>query len=302
MQKTNVHKYIKKFLLIFIINTLFLGVLKAESMLEKLLPDSIYGWTRTGKDRYYDPESLYDYINGGAELFISYGFKEVISRTYSKDSQPDIKVDIFDMITSKNAFGVFTHSRESVEFNYGQGSQYFGGAILFWKDHYYISIIAHVENEESAEAIKMIAEEIDKSIPTQGELPDVLDLIPENALVRESVLYFHHYSWLNSYYYISDENIFNINKTTGAVLAKYGNPENRYYLLIVRYPDEKEAGSAFNNFTDVYFDKKPDSNLIQTEDNKWMAFELKKDYIICIFNAASREDALGLIEEPEEEY
>ena len=62
-----------------------------------LLPDSIDGWKKKTEDKFYTPENLYDYINGGAELYISYGFIEVISRTYYKENQPELKVEIFEM-------------------------------------------------------------------------------------------------------------------------------------------------------------------------------------------------------------
>jgi hypothetical protein len=34
-----------------------------------LLPDSIDDW-KLESDKYYNPETLYDYIDGGAELYI----------------------------------------------------------------------------------------------------------------------------------------------------------------------------------------------------------------------------------------
>ena len=112
-----------------------------ESDLTLLLPDNIEGWKVATNDQIYNSKNLYDYIDGGAELYLSYGFRRVISRRYSKIEQPDIIVDLFDMRTSQNAFGVFSHARETVDNTFGQGSQYTEGLLLFWKDYYYISIL-----------------------------------------------------------------------------------------------------------------------------------------------------------------
>ena len=56
-----------------------------------------------------------------------------MSKTYQKEGQPEIIVDLFDMGTSQNAYGVFSHARETVEQNFGQGSQYTEGLLIFWK-------------------------------------------------------------------------------------------------------------------------------------------------------------------------
>ena len=66
--------------------------------IKTLLPDSINEWKKKTEDKLYTPENLYDYIDGGAELYISYGFTEVVSRIYFKENQPEIKVEIFDIL------------------------------------------------------------------------------------------------------------------------------------------------------------------------------------------------------------
>ena len=65
------------------------------SDLATLLPDNLEGWIVTEKDRIYGRDNLYNYINGGAELYLSYRFKKVINRMYSAPKQPDILLDLF---------------------------------------------------------------------------------------------------------------------------------------------------------------------------------------------------------------
>ncbi|MEA1896209.1 MAG: DUF6599 family protein [Bacteroidota bacterium] len=110
-------------------------------------------------------------MNGGAELYISYGFKNVISRRYSKNDNSLIAVEIFDMVNSRNAYGVFTHVREEMDESYGQGSQLYDDAILFWKSRYYVSVVSLDVSEEAQLVIRKIAEYIDKAISETGELP-----------------------------------------------------------------------------------------------------------------------------------
>ena len=158
-----VMKHILAPLLYFLLNSLLIFNSGAFSMgetpsdLPKLLPDTLDGWKSAPDDQTYDRSNLYEYINGGAELFLSFEFNKMISRTFSRADQPEIIVDIFDMKSSQDAFGVFSHSRETIESTFGQGSQYTGGQLLFWKDIYYISILASPETDESRKAVSKLA-------------------------------------------------------------------------------------------------------------------------------------------------
>jgi len=112
------------------------------------LPDRLNGW-KLQEQTVYDDSTLYEYINGGAELYLSYGFEELLHLRYEQSDQPEIIVDIFHMGKSQQAFGVFSHSREVIDSTYGQGSQYTAGLLLFWKGPYYVSILASPETPAS---------------------------------------------------------------------------------------------------------------------------------------------------------
>lgn len=264
--------------------------------LSALLPPSIDGWTAARKDQHYDPKNLYEYINGSAELYRSYDFTTMISRTYTRPDEPDMVVDIFDMGSSRNAFGVFTHSRESVERDFGQGSQFYEGYLLFWKGAYLVSILASPETAASKAALPVLARHIEDAIGEDGPLPDALDLLPSEGLVEESLRYFHHYIWQNAHYYLADENLFQINDTTDALLAKYDQGDGRAILLLVRYPEGDDAREAHENFIDVYLRERRDAPVVQIEDGAWTASETWDNILAVVFNAPSEASALDLIE------
>ena len=266
------------------------------------LPKAIYEYEASGPFRYYYPESLFEYINGGAELFISYSFSQVLSRTYKRSGQPDIVVEIFDMVEPKNAFGVFSHGRERLDETYGQGSETYEGAILFWKDRYYVSIVSDVETSVSKIAIDKMARKIDKLIKSEGDLPEILSWIPEEQLVPESLFYFHHYVWLNAFFYISDDNFLHINENTDAVLAKYGLAESRYYLLMIQYESEDNANIAYQSFLDHYAPELKSEKAVKLEDGKWTGSRVKKDLLICVFNATKKEEVESLLEKASNKY
>jgi hypothetical protein len=211
-------------------------------------------------------------------------------------------VEIFDMEESKNAFGVFSHGREKLDATYGQGSEVYEGAILFWKDRYYISIVSEVETSISKIALGKMAKKIDKLIKNEGSLPPVVSWIPDDLLVPESVFYFHHYVWLNAFFYISDENFLNIDQNTDAVLAKYGPPDSRYYLAIIQYANTEEANKAYRNFLDHYAPELKDKAAVKLEDGKWTGSRVIHDILICVFNAPEKEQVESLLQKVNEKY
>lgn len=256
-----------------------------------IMPGQIKEWTSNEPDKVYSPETLYDYIDGGAELYLSYGMKEVASRIVSRDDD-EIRIEIFDMVETRNAFGVFTHTRTRNDRMYGQGSQHFTGALIFWKGPYFIAITANDDNESIQSAIKQIAGEIDAKIHIKGELPAIVDLLPDDGLEPDGFLYFHHYIWQNAYYYISNDNFLNIDSNTNAILAKYGNKENRYYLLIVQYPDATSAEKAVDSFREYFPEKRNSAG--QNSDSNWMGAACEQEYLVAVFHA-SQEDAVTIL-------
>ena len=238
----------------------------------------------------YTGKELYDYINGGAELYLSYGLVGMTGCKYTGEGLPQITVEIYEMTGSKNAFGVYTQSRDKEELDYGQGSQSFSDFILFWKDRYFVVVNTQEVVPESQKAIQYLAKLIDESIPETGDIPAVVNLLPKEELASAGFLYFHHYIWLNAYFFIADHNIINIDEQADAVLAKYGEANARSYLLAVEYPDEEKAIEAYKQLRDKYAPEcTPDNPFVQLEDKTWFTVWTKENKIGAIFNGASRE-------------
>jgi hypothetical protein len=238
---------------------------------------------------------LYGYIDGGAELYISYGFKEALSCTYKKENQPEVIAEVYDLIEPRNAFGVFSQTREIENLQLGQGAYSLPGAVFFWKDHYYFSLSSWESTPEAESFMLALGDYLDKKIPVTGELPPLLTLLPEEGLVPFGYLYFHHYIWLNSYYFIADNNLLNIDDNTDAVLAKYSGAENRQYLLLVLYRDKETAAKAFASFGRVFFPEGLTENCIRIEDKTWMAAIMRDNCIAAVFKGTTRESANQLL-------
>ncbi len=264
-----------------------------------LLPQEINGWQASGKDELYDPQTIFDYIDGAGEVYRSYNFRQLLARRYLKGGSPDIVADLFDMGTSTDAFGVFTHDLEGEDAGIGQGSTYNGGLLSFWKDRFFVSLYSEEETEDSRKALFALGEKVASSIKKEGKKPDIVSLLPSENLAEKSAHYFHNHLILNYHFYVSDENILLLDQQTEAALGIYRENGGKSYLLLVRYPEDNKASQAHQSFIQSYMPDATELGLVQTEDLKWTAVKLHQDFIIVVFNAPSRFLAKGTIEKIE---
>lgn len=268
-----------------------------KDILGNLLPQEINGWEAKEKDKLYDPQTIFDYIDGAGEVYRSYNFRLLLARRFSKSGQPDLVADLFEMASSKDAFGVFTHDLEGEDAGVGRGSTYKGGLLSFWKGRFFVSLYAEEETKDAKEALFALGDKVASSIEEEGEKPDIVVLLPEEALVEKSVHYFHNHLILNYHFYVSDENILLLDQETEAALGTYKEDNEKSYLLVVRYLDPSKASQAFQNFLKIYMPDAKEMGLVQTEDGKWTAARLKKDILVILFNGSSANYAKGLLEQ-----
>ncbi len=260
------------------------------------LPKEIKGWSKSAEDHFYTPQNLFEYIDGGSELYISYDFIRLLAQKYTNAEQDEITVDIFDMSDSFNAFGVFSHSRETIDSSIAPDveSEYASGLLTFWKGKYYISILAYPETEEKKSIVLSLGRLICDSIDEPSPKPPLITQIPTDNLVKTSIRYFHHYVWLNSHFFISTDNILKIEKDTEAVLAKYKEGNPGYFFLLVSYPDPTRASAAHQSFIKHYL---PDAagGIKKLEDNRWTGCTVRENRLYVVFNAPTAEKVNTLL-------
>jgi hypothetical protein len=270
-----------------------------EAGFGQFLPDEINGWNVEDDDRTYDPETIFDYIDGAGEVYRSYNFRTLYVRRYVKEGEPDIVADCFDMGTSEDAFGVFTHDLEGEEVGIGQGSAYNAGLLSFWKSHYFVSLYAEEETEKAKEAVLALGQKIAASIGEEGEKPDLISLLPGENLVEKSVHYFHNHTILNYHFFVADENILLLDQKTEVVLGTYERDDDRIRLLLIRYPETNEAAGAYKSFTKNYMPDAESPGLVQTENTLWTAAKVKERFLMIAFDCPTDLSARTLVQDVE---
>ncbi len=259
------------------------------------LPRQFKSWTAEPKDRLYDEETIYSYIDGGAELYKAYNMRQCLSRRYTATKEPSIILDIFDMGTPDDAFGVFTHDTDGNLIDIGQDARYRTGWLSFWKHRYFVSIYLEEETVAAEKAVKALGREVDASIAKKGFRPRILQKLPSEGLLSNSVRYLHHPLVLNYHFYISDENLLNLSPKTEALLANYQVGTAAARLLLISYTNLKVAKKSLKGFSKHYLPDADKTGFSKIENGKFAAAFLKGKLLTIILESDSRQLAEKLL-------
>jgi len=291
---------------VMMISTLMLprGIMggEKENMKPEItLPLEAAGWKWDGKDLNYNRRTIFDYIDGAGELYLAYNFQAVRVRRFEKPGQPSIIAELFDMASSEDAYGVFSYERQDEEAGIGQGSEFGGGLLRFWKGKFFVSVYAEGESPEVQPGILSVGREVANSIKTTGPAPQLISAIPDGktGLVEKAVRYLHSHVLLNQRFFIANQNILRLNAKTDAVLAPYLREGKKVNLLVIRYSTAQEAGEALQSFKKAYMPEAGEKENLQTEDKKWTGVRKQGEFVLIVFGAANEADARGFLQTTE---
>jgi hypothetical protein len=266
--------------------------------MKKLLPQEILTYKSDRKDEFYDRQTTFRYMDGAAELYRSFAFKLLLVRRYLKADAPAIIVELFDMGLAEEAFGIFTFETGGEEAGVGQGSDYGGGLLRFWRGKFFVNVYAEQETPSTKQDVLEIAKTIARSVGQEGQKPKLIHYLPEEGLSERSIRYFHLHQSLNYHYFVSHQNILRLGEKTNAVFASYLLPQtkDKTFLLLVQYPTRKLAAEALQSFVKAYMPEASTSKTVKTENGRWAAAQSHGEYVMVVFDAPDKEKAEELIQ------
>jgi hypothetical protein len=263
--------------------------------LSQLVPQEIDGFKAVETDGLYDHETLFQYIDGGAEVYRALNVRRVFARRYANASGSEIIADLFDMGSASDAFGAYHHDmREGENADIGQESEYADGTLAFWKGDFFVSIVALAENAESDRAVLELGRSISSKIGAVGEPPELRRLLPEQGLLSAQVHYFHTYDSFGRYHYLAEENILQLDRQTEGLLASYRSETGgaagsaRHVVLLVRYPSEEHAGRALEGLRERFHADAAAKGIGQTQSGEWFGVRSVDRLLIGVFDAPAQ--------------
>lgn len=201
----------------------------------------IKGWKANGDIITYKPSNLWEYIDGAANLYLAYDFRLLKLREIQKDDII-VTVEIYDMGTPINAFGIYTSERPDDISLLKIGSE----AViippynaLMLKDRFYVRVVIQ-QGELDQKKGQDILKDIDAFIPGSTDFPSELKLLPEKNRIRETMKY------------ITD-GYMGLSEIKNIVYADYkSSPKGVFRFFVMVLPDKEQVNKTWKTLAEKW--------------------------------------------------
>jgi len=137
---------------------------------------------------FYNPESLYQQIDGGADIYLLYDFKSLLHQDF-KSGAAELTVDIYDMGGTENTFGIYAAERSPTYKFVAIGAEGYRdkGVLNFLQDRYYVKLSGSGANADGL--LDQFARLLSGRIGGTRTLPALLERLPREHRVPHSEQY-----------------------------------------------------------------------------------------------------------------
>jgi len=204
---------------------------------EIVFPD-IKGWTLVQDYPVYYPESLWDYINGAADAYLSYLFEDLYIAEYKNKDGTIIKAEVYRHKSPEYAFGIYSIERTpEYDFqNYGTQGYAEESLVHFISGKHYVKVTTNAAGEEVQKAVVLVASTVAEMLGDPGSLPALLQSFPKNGKIAHSEKF------------ISD-NFLGHHFMSRVFTVDYVDGEEDFYLFIM----EKDTGEECKKIIEAYY-------------------------------------------------
>ncbi len=268
-----------------------------SAALEGALPVEMAGWKADGPAAHYDAETIFDYIDGHGEIYLAYGMRSCTARRFEgPPAEGGVLLDVFEMGSAADAFGIFTHARDGEVAGIGEESSFGAGTLAFWKGSTFVSITAERSTGRSRAAVLALGRAAAAGIARSGSRPKLVDRRPAAGLEKRSVVYLRHPIILSAHLDLAG-NVLGVSPETPAALGRYRRAGDTGWLLLVQHSSEKEAEAARKAFSAAFLEK---AGVTGRADGWWAVSPLRGaegPATAVVVRASSRELAERLLQD-----
>ncbi|MCX7983911.1 MAG: hypothetical protein N3A63_03295 [Bacteroidetes bacterium] len=126
----------------------------------------IEGFQRKIFPEVYTPETLFELIDGAADMFLTYDFEELTLAEYSNDRISYIRVEVYKHRDEANAFGAYAQERnpEATFVPLGCEGYILDGTVNFCAGQYYVKLVTNDQGPTVQSALMRIAERVAEGV------------------------------------------------------------------------------------------------------------------------------------------
>jgi hypothetical protein len=227
-----------------------------EVSVESLLPKDIgKGWTLANGPQTYTKKTLFEHVNGQAELFFKYGFQKSAFAVYQekKNQKNQIDLDIYDVGNVLQAFGMFSRFRnEDCPAGIGLDSYLDDHSLLFYQGKYFVMLYAV---EPNPTLLKELGGAVSAKISDPSLPPKEIGYFPKEGLKPGSIQYYTEglmgHQFLKRGFqgtYIEKDQVRVEVKAEDK--AKVEAEDKEFYLFVAIFKDSQDAENASKIYRD----------------------------------------------------
>ena len=206
----------------------------------------VSGW-KQARELKFSANNLYGYIDGGAELFLEFGFDELLIRRYQK-GEAEISAEVYVMENPLTALGIYLAKCGKETPNPSIDARNSGNVFQYSivKNKYYILINNFDGSEDYVPVMVKLAQPILDSIPAKAA-DDVWKYLPAENLIEGSEQIIRGPYGLQPIYTFGEGDILQLNGEIFGYVADYLNGDSRFTQIVIPYPDAEISKNIFLN-------------------------------------------------------
>jgi hypothetical protein len=197
----------------------------------------ITGWKKSGEIQTFIPKTLYEYINGAADLYLMNDFEELKVVEYQNEKRASVTIEVYRHKNPISAFGIYSQERlpNTNYINVGVQGYVENNVLNFLSGPYYVKISSYNTGAEDQEILLTFAKKVEENLGEKGALPPILASFPEEGKAKNSEKFiakkFLGYSFLHS-----------------AFTADYELAGKKFKLFIIEGRDQNECRNMIQKY------------------------------------------------------
>jgi hypothetical protein len=242
-----------------------------------VFPDQIgEEWVIRKPVKIFTGEELFSHINGGAELFLEYGFENLTVCRYS-NGKTSLELEIYKMKSPTSALGIYlsktgqeTPITEIPVRNTANPYQ-----IVITSGDYFIMVNNFSGDKELGFLMISLSQKIVNQIEQEIDL-DLFSILPVQNIIEESKIIFRGPFGLQSVYTFGKGDVLQLKGEIFGVGANYNSDSDKPITrLIIPYPDQKLARKAYQNLVS---NLDPYNEIVNRFDNHFVFRDFNQEF------------------------
>jgi hypothetical protein len=202
-------------------------------------------WAPITEAQIFESEELFELINGGAEIYHEFGFRQALAQDFTGPEQRLIALEVFEMNDSAGAYGTysFKSSGSGRTLEIGDEAMLEDYYLNFRAGPYVVTLTGMSDDEITMQGITRIARATAQNIQIEGEVPAIVAELMAGDQKPERLHY------LRGELAVANAAPFTIGMRLGMTEGAAARFSDRTDVML-RYPDAQLARQQFAAFVD----------------------------------------------------